>query len=168
MLEHSALPGMRLRTYESYWLLKNGLLHSYPSISGHHRCDLLVVGAGITGMLPGWGRGNWPARRTRQEIENRLRIREKEIALFCSFRRARFKPKWRIQAAETNWLSLAVVDERSGKEALRPGDLCGHSLFAGRERGCLSTCSRFSPQKLTTKKNRFKCSINLQWKSGGK
>lgn len=42
---------MRLRTAESYWLLKNGLLHSYPSLRQNLETDLVVVGAGITGAL---------------------------------------------------------------------------------------------------------------------
>jgi glycine/D-amino acid oxidase-like deaminating enzyme len=43
---------MRLRTYESFWLLTNGLLHSYPSLHGHHETgDVAVIGGGITGAL---------------------------------------------------------------------------------------------------------------------
>ncbi len=43
---------MRLRTYESFWLLANGLLHSYPSLHDHHEtCDVAVIGGGITGAL---------------------------------------------------------------------------------------------------------------------
>lgn len=43
---------MRLRTYESFWLLSNGLLYSYPSLHDHHEsCDVAVIGGGITGAL---------------------------------------------------------------------------------------------------------------------
>lgn len=42
---------MRLRTAESFWLLKNGLLHTYPTLSKNLTCDTVVVGAGITGAL---------------------------------------------------------------------------------------------------------------------
>lgn len=43
---------MRLRTYESFWLLTNGLLYSYPSLHDHHEaCDVAVIGGGITGAL---------------------------------------------------------------------------------------------------------------------
>ena len=43
--------GMRLRTYESYWILKNGLLHTYPSVSQNLKTEIVVIGAGITGAL---------------------------------------------------------------------------------------------------------------------
>lgn len=42
---------MRLRTYESYWLLKNGILYSYPSLQENTTTQLVVVGGGITGAL---------------------------------------------------------------------------------------------------------------------
>lgn len=42
---------MRLRTYESFWLLKNGLLNSYPSLSENLETQILVIGGGITGAL---------------------------------------------------------------------------------------------------------------------
>ncbi len=42
---------MRLRTLESFWLLKNGLLHSYPSLQSTISTDIAVIGAGITGAL---------------------------------------------------------------------------------------------------------------------
>ena len=42
---------MRLRTYESFWLLKNGLLCTYPMLQQHISTDILVVGGGITGAL---------------------------------------------------------------------------------------------------------------------
>jgi glycine/D-amino acid oxidase-like deaminating enzyme len=42
---------MKLRSPETYWLLKNGLGYSYPSLKEDVTCDVLVVGAGITGAL---------------------------------------------------------------------------------------------------------------------
>lgn len=42
---------MRIRTSESYWLLKNGLLYSYPSLQEDLQTELIVVGGGITGAL---------------------------------------------------------------------------------------------------------------------
>lgn len=42
---------MRLRTYESFWLLKNGLLYTYPSVQQSMSTDIIVLGGGITGAL---------------------------------------------------------------------------------------------------------------------
>lgn len=42
---------MRLRTFESFWLIKNGLLYSYPSLQKNINTQIAVVGAGITGAL---------------------------------------------------------------------------------------------------------------------
>lgn len=43
---------MRLRTYESFGLLNNGILTSYPSLyKEDESCEVLVVGGGITGAL---------------------------------------------------------------------------------------------------------------------
>ena len=42
---------MRLRTFESFWLLKNGLMYSYPSLKENEACDIVVIGGGITGAL---------------------------------------------------------------------------------------------------------------------
>lgn len=42
---------MRLRTFESFWLLKNGLLCTYPSLQKNISTEILVVGGGITGAL---------------------------------------------------------------------------------------------------------------------
>ncbi len=42
---------MRLRTYESFWLLKNGLLYTYPLLQKNITSDYIVVGGGITGAL---------------------------------------------------------------------------------------------------------------------
>lgn len=42
---------MRLRTFESFWLLKNGLLYTYPSVQKNIKTEILVIGGGITGAL---------------------------------------------------------------------------------------------------------------------
>ena len=42
---------MKLRSYEAFWLLKNGLMNSYPSLQEDIKCDVVVVGAGVTGAL---------------------------------------------------------------------------------------------------------------------
>ena len=42
---------MKVRSRETYWLLKNGLYASYPSLRHDHACDVLIVGGGITGSL---------------------------------------------------------------------------------------------------------------------
>jgi len=42
---------MDLKSNEPFWLLKNGLLASYPSLKSNESCDVLIVGGGITGSL---------------------------------------------------------------------------------------------------------------------
>lgn len=42
---------MDVRSNEPFWLVKNGLLHTYPSLRDHLSCDILIVGSGITGAL---------------------------------------------------------------------------------------------------------------------
>lgn len=42
---------MRLRTFESFWLVKNGILYSYPSLHSDMKTEILVIGGGITGDL---------------------------------------------------------------------------------------------------------------------
>jgi len=42
---------MKLRSGEAYWLLKNGIINSYPSLRENKTCEVLVVGGGITGSL---------------------------------------------------------------------------------------------------------------------
>ncbi|MFT3677603.1 MAG: FAD-dependent oxidoreductase [Chitinophagaceae bacterium] len=42
---------MDLKSNEPFWLIKNGLLASYPSLQKNVDCDVLVVGGGITGSL---------------------------------------------------------------------------------------------------------------------
>jgi glycine/D-amino acid oxidase-like deaminating enzyme len=42
---------MNIRSNEPYWLVKNGILHAYPSLKENLDCDVLVVGGGITGAL---------------------------------------------------------------------------------------------------------------------
>lgn len=42
---------MDIRSNEPFWLLKNGLLHTYPSLKDNIICEVLIVGSGITGAL---------------------------------------------------------------------------------------------------------------------
>lgn len=42
---------MDVRSNEPFWLVKNGIKHSYPSLREDLDADLLIVGAGITGAL---------------------------------------------------------------------------------------------------------------------
>ncbi len=42
---------MKLSSTEPFWLLKNGLINSYPSLRENIECDILIVGSGITGAL---------------------------------------------------------------------------------------------------------------------
>lgn len=42
---------MDLKSNEPFWLVKNGILNSYPSLRTDTTCDVLIVGGGITGSL---------------------------------------------------------------------------------------------------------------------
>src|SRR5690606_8551394 len=42
---------MDLKSNEPFWLIKNGVIKSYPSLKENISCDVLVVGGGITGSL---------------------------------------------------------------------------------------------------------------------
>ncbi|MBB2150255.1 NAD(P)/FAD-dependent oxidoreductase [Pedobacter gandavensis] len=42
---------MNIRSNEPFWLVKNGLLYTYPSLRENTICEVLIVGAGITGAL---------------------------------------------------------------------------------------------------------------------
>ncbi len=42
---------MKLRSNEPFWLVKNGLINSYPSLRSNIETEILIVGAGITGSL---------------------------------------------------------------------------------------------------------------------
>ena len=42
---------MDLKSNEPFWVLKNGLLATYPSLYQDIKCDVLIVGGGITGSL---------------------------------------------------------------------------------------------------------------------
>ena len=47
----SKLEFMRLTSVEPFWLVKNGILHSYPSLNVDIETDIVIIGAGITGSL---------------------------------------------------------------------------------------------------------------------
>jgi heterodisulfide reductase subunit A-like polyferredoxin len=42
---------MKLKSNEPFWLVKNGLLNTYPSLETDLKTDILIVGGGITGSL---------------------------------------------------------------------------------------------------------------------
>ncbi|MBU4538483.1 MAG: FAD-binding oxidoreductase [Weeksellaceae bacterium] len=42
---------MDLKSNEPFWLVKNGILSSYPSLKNDQNCDVLIIGGGITGSL---------------------------------------------------------------------------------------------------------------------
>lgn len=42
---------MDLKSNEPFWLVKNGCLHSYPSLRKNAVTEILVIGGGITGSL---------------------------------------------------------------------------------------------------------------------
>ncbi|REC76785.1 FAD-binding oxidoreductase [Chryseobacterium elymi] len=42
---------MDLKSNKPFWLLKNGLTASYPSLKSNKNCDVLIIGGGITGSL---------------------------------------------------------------------------------------------------------------------
>lgn len=42
---------MKLTSNEPFWLVKNGLLNSFPSLGSDLKTDILIVGGGITGSL---------------------------------------------------------------------------------------------------------------------
>ncbi len=44
---------MNLKSGAPFWIAKNGLIHSYPRLRDSLDCDVLIVGAGITGALIG-------------------------------------------------------------------------------------------------------------------
>ncbi|PKB16828.1 FAD-binding oxidoreductase [Flavobacterium sp. 5] len=42
---------MKLKSNEPFWLVKNGILNSYPSVRENLETEILIVGGGITGSL---------------------------------------------------------------------------------------------------------------------
>ncbi len=42
---------MDLTSNEPFWLIKNGIIESFPSLKQNEECDILIVGGGITGSL---------------------------------------------------------------------------------------------------------------------
>ncbi|MEP7043060.1 MAG: FAD-dependent oxidoreductase [Dokdonella sp.] len=45
---------MDLKSGYPFWIVKNGLLNNFPALREDIDCDVLVIGAGITGALVGW------------------------------------------------------------------------------------------------------------------
>lgn len=46
--------GMDLKSGYPFWTVRNGLLNTFPALRENLDCDVLVVGAGITGALAAW------------------------------------------------------------------------------------------------------------------
>jgi glycine/D-amino acid oxidase-like deaminating enzyme len=42
---------MDLRSGHPYWLLKNGLIASYPTLRHNEQCEVAIIGGGVTGAL---------------------------------------------------------------------------------------------------------------------
>lgn len=42
---------MDLKSNEPFWLVKNGIIESFPSLRNDDECDILIIGGGITGSL---------------------------------------------------------------------------------------------------------------------
>lgn len=42
---------MDLKSNEPFWLVKNGIVNSYPSLKEDEECEVLIIGGGITGSL---------------------------------------------------------------------------------------------------------------------
>jgi len=47
----SRIHSMNLTSDHPYWALKNGLLYSYPSLRQNEKCDVIILGGGISGAL---------------------------------------------------------------------------------------------------------------------
>jgi glycine/D-amino acid oxidase-like deaminating enzyme len=45
---------MNLRSHYPYWLLKQGIIRSYPSLEKNIDSEVVIMGAGITGALVAW------------------------------------------------------------------------------------------------------------------
>lgn len=42
---------MDLKSGYPFWAIKNGLMHAFPKLLDDHRCEVVVIGGGITGAL---------------------------------------------------------------------------------------------------------------------
>lgn len=49
-MAHGAMR-MDLKSGYPWWAVKNGLMHAFPPLAAPHRCDVAVIGGGITGAL---------------------------------------------------------------------------------------------------------------------
>ncbi|WP_106830689.1 NAD(P)/FAD-dependent oxidoreductase [Parabacteroides pacaensis] len=45
---------MNLTSQHPYWALKNGILHTYPSLNENIKAEIAIIGGGITGALIAW------------------------------------------------------------------------------------------------------------------
>src|SRR4030095_7749033 len=45
---------MHLRSHYPYWLLRHGIVNSYPSLEHDIQSEIVIIGAGISGALAAW------------------------------------------------------------------------------------------------------------------
>jgi glycine/D-amino acid oxidase-like deaminating enzyme len=45
---------MDLRSHNPYWLLRHGIIHTYPSLQKNVSADIAIIGGGISGALTAW------------------------------------------------------------------------------------------------------------------
>ena len=45
---------MDLRSDYPYWLLRQGIIRSYPSLHENAKSDIVIMGGGISGALAAW------------------------------------------------------------------------------------------------------------------
>src|SRR5688572_15752396 len=45
---------MDLRSHYPYWLLRHGILHTYPSLVKNISTQVVIMGGGISGALTAW------------------------------------------------------------------------------------------------------------------
>ena len=50
-MRRTALQPMDLKSGYPYWAIKNGLMRAFPLLEQDLRCEVAIIGAGITGAL---------------------------------------------------------------------------------------------------------------------
>lgn len=157
---------MDLRTSEPFWLVKNGLLHSYPSLRKDIKTDILIVGAGITGALM--------AHKCREEGYQSVVIDRREVAngsTSATTSMLQYEidvPLYELseligkKGAEANyWAGHAAIDEMDDivqKVQSKCGFEKKESLFyAAFKKDVLALQNEFEARK--------SCGINVKWLS---
>lgn len=79
---------MDLRSGHPFWLLKNGILATYPALAADETCDVAIIGGGITGALvsyrlvnEGWRSFCSTGLPTLQAFTRNLRARPARVAI---------------------------------------------------------------------------------------